>query len=613
MKKSTVIKYMLLLLMLTTVVSALFLLNSCAHKHSFGETVILKTPTCISKGLEEAVCPCGVIWENEIPMTDHTNIVWETVIEATCISSGSRNRICGVCNTVIESEDIPALGHNIVKVAAKASTCFEKGYNNHEACTRCSLSSIEYLEMLPHTPGPAADCTNPQSCTVCLTVIAEARGHEARVIPGKAATCTSKGLTDRIECALCQKLIQEHIEIPKREHTPVIIPKVEPTCVHKGRTQGQICAVCEEELVKTVTIPMINHVYTDDSDATCEICKSARILGCKHEEQIPTGNISPTCTKQGLSAGIACANTRCDWIIDNPEVLQEEEHTPALIVGYRSTETKPGLTNGIYCALCFTILKEQAIIPAGDSTSPDTVTLESWTVGGESESTVLDFNKKIIESIKEKSYKVTSTKKTTTSFDYGGKSTESATSTYIFDKGNWSTSLTIENRDVNAIFFDGVLYVTSENDDGSIAKKKLSAPNDGDFKAYLGLDFKNTVLTAFKKVNFENDGNGNTIFNCSKPKKDKDSLIARILRELENMGNVYLNDSKTSATLTVINDNDILNQYSAVLASVETEFLGKLEITVETTDVYNYGNYTVSAPEDADSYKEAKSFADLFN
>lgn len=613
MKKSTVIKYMLLLLMLTTVVSALLLLNSCAHKHSFGETVVLKTPTCTSKGLEESVCPCGVIWENEIPMTDHTNIVWETVIEATCISSGSRNRICGVCNTVIESEDIPALGHNIVKVTAKASTCFEKGYNNHEACTRCSLSSIEYLEMLPHTPGPAADCTNPQSCTVCLTVIAEARGHEARVIPGKAATCTSKGLTDRIECALCQKLIQEHIEIPKREHTPVIIPKVEPTCVHKGRTQGQICAVCEEELVKTVTIPMINHVYTNDSDATCEICKSARILGCNHEEQIPTGNVSPTCTKQGLSEGIACANTRCDWVIDDPEVLHEEEHTPALIAGYHSTETKPGLTNGIYCALCFTILKEQAIIPAGDSTSPDTVTLDSWTVGGESESTVLDFNKKIIDSIKGKSYKVTSTKKTTTSFDYGGKSTESSTSTYIFDKGNWSTHSTGEGYEASVTFFNGILYVMTEYDNGSVTKKKISAPSESDIKAYLGLDFTNTILTAFKTVTFETDGEGNTTFNCSKFKKDDDSITVNLLRELEKMGSLHLNDSKTSAKLLTDKDNNILNRYVTVCATVETEFLGDLEITVETTDTYDYGNYTVSAPADTNTYKEAKSFAELFN
>ena len=557
------------------------------------------------------VCDCGVITESEIPMIDHIAGSWETVKEATCITSGVKHHVCQMCGVVLESEQIPALGHDMVKKSAKAPTCSEIGYNEHETCTRCSVSTINEIKKLPHTPGTAADCVNAQCCTVCGEVIQEAKGHNPLVIPGIEATCTRKGLTDKIECTECHRVIQEQIEIPEREHTPVVVPMLEPTCVRKGHTEGQKCSVCEHELVKTVSIPVINHVYTDDNDADCEVCANVRLLGCAHTETRTPGNLSATCVKQGLSAGSICANTKCDQVLASPEILPTTEHKPVLIAGYPATVSKPGLTNGVYCLFCFTTLKAQTVIPAGDDTSPDIVTVETWSIGGESESIVLNFNQQILDNQNEKAFKITSTEKSTTTFDYGGTKTESSSKVYTFEKKNWSTSTKGDGYKADITFFDGVLYVETEYSNGAVAKKKMYSPSESDIRTCLGLDYSDTVLMAFKKVTFDTDENGNTTFECGKFKKDGVSVLNNAFHEIEKMGSADINDSKTSGKLVIDKGNNILNQHTVLCVNVKTLHLGNLEVVRETTNVYDYGEYTVSAPEDADTYKTAKSVTDL--
>ena len=608
MKKINIAKYTLL----ATALLALLLLGSCEHEHSFGAPTILKAPTCTEEGLQEVVCECGVIVESEIPVIDHVAGEWETVREATCISTGAKHHICQGCGVVLESEKIPALGHDMVKTPAKEPTCSETGYTEHETCTRCGLSNISEIKKLPHTPGAAPDCVNAQRCTVCGEIIKEAKGHTPLVIPGIEATCSRTGLTDRVECTECLAVIEEQIEIPEREHTLEIVPLLEPTCVRKGHTEGQKCAVCDEELIKTIPIPVINHVYSDEKSAKCEVCGDVRILGCAHTESTTIGNVSASCIKQGLTAGEICANTKCDWVLSSPEVLPATEHKPALKEGYAATDSKPGLTNGVYCFLCYTTLKAQTVIPVGDDTSPDIVTIESWTIGGEAESTVLKFNQQILENQNEKAYKITSTEKSTTTFDYGGKKSESAVKVYTFEKKNWTTESVGEGYTANLTFFDGVLYAETEQSDGTVVKKKMYSPSEEDIRACLGLDYSETVLMAFKKITFDTAENGNTTFECGKFKKDGISVLNNALREIEEMGKSSVNDSKTNGKLVTDKDSNILSQYTALCVNVKTQHLGELEVVRETTNVYEYGEYTVSAPEDPDSYETAKSITELF-
>ena len=93
-----------------------------------------------------------------------------------------------------------------------------------------------------HTPGPAATCTEPQVCTECGEVLAEALGHE----PGPAATCTAAQT-----CQRCGEVLAEALG-----HTP----DGPVRC-----TADQVCTVCGEILYRATG-------HDVGADGVCALC-----------------------------------------------------------------------------------------------------------------------------------------------------------------------------------------------------------------------------------------------------------------------------------------------------------------------------------------------------
>lgn len=109
-----------------------------------------------------------------------------------------------------------------------------------------------------HTPGPDATCTEPQVCTECGEVLAEALGHEY----GPAATCTEPQI-----CTRCKTVIVE-----AHGHTP----GAEATC-----TEDQVCTVCGDVIVKAPG-------HDPDEDGVCRNCGEQVIE--KGQKYIPAGS-----------------------------------------------------------------------------------------------------------------------------------------------------------------------------------------------------------------------------------------------------------------------------------------------------------------------------------
>ena len=93
-----------------------------------------------------------------------------------------------------------------------------------------------------HQPGPEATCTEPQVCTVCGEVLAEAKGHQ----PGDEATCTEPQV-----CTVCGEVLAE-----ANGHQP----GNEATC-----TEPQVCTACGEVLTEA-----LGHDVGDDGK--CRRC-----------------------------------------------------------------------------------------------------------------------------------------------------------------------------------------------------------------------------------------------------------------------------------------------------------------------------------------------------
>ena len=76
-------------------------------------------------------------------------------------------------------------------------------------------------------------------------------GHTIKVMPGKAATCTEKGLTDGEYCETCNLIVVNQKDIV---HKVVDVPGKVATCTEKGLTDGVFCETCGKFVVNQVIV-----------------------------------------------------------------------------------------------------------------------------------------------------------------------------------------------------------------------------------------------------------------------------------------------------------------------------------------------------------------------
>lgn len=119
-----------------------------------------------------------------IQATDHTGG------KATCVEK-AKCKVCGVSYGEFAAHEY-SKSWDYTDASGHAHKCKVNGCEQHDA--------IE-----PHTPGPAATNTSPQTCTVCKYVIAPAdtHKHELTEVEKVSATCTTAGKKAYFYCKSC--------------------------------------------------------------------------------------------------------------------------------------------------------------------------------------------------------------------------------------------------------------------------------------------------------------------------------------------------------------------------------------------------------------------------
>ncbi len=122
----------------------------------------------------DGVCTiCGIADPTYEPPHEHSFGEWTVTTQPTCTEKGRETRTCTRCNAS-ETRDITSLGHAIVRHAAKAATCTEKGWAAYDTCSRCDYSTYKEIAATGH--------------------------HHNAVVT--APTCTAKGYTTHT-CNTC--------------------------------------------------------------------------------------------------------------------------------------------------------------------------------------------------------------------------------------------------------------------------------------------------------------------------------------------------------------------------------------------------------------------------
>ena len=289
---------------------------------------------------------------------------------ATCSEKGIKAHLeCKVCSewavengTITEpvidksSLEIPTLGHDLEKVAAKEATCTEKGNIEYSKCKDCGKYFVE--EGTITVEVKAKD------------VVIPAKGHAYKDVEEVSATCTSTGVKAHKECTECGKLFVEEgtilvettaaeLVIPAQEHKLTDVPAKDATCEERGNIAYSKCELCgglfkvtaagdvvaieEKDTVKPATdhfTRVIAEVEPTSCDKpgvkehlVCENCgklflenatggmrevtKEELVYNTFKHSMVAHEKVEPTCTEYGTKAYYEC--TSCHKLFADAE------------------------------------------------------------------------------------------------------------------------------------------------------------------------------------------------------------------------------------------------------------------------------------------------------
>lgn len=161
------------------------------------------------------------------PCADGHSEVTDAAVSATCTDSGlTEGKHCSVCGVVITAQQtVPATGHSYgAWVEVKAPTVDAAGLAER-TCSACGSKQQQPLDKL--TPEDA--CAN---------------GHTLVTDAGKAATCTSDGLTEGQHCGVCGTVTKLQQTISATGHSYGQWVEVKAPTYDEAGLSERTCASC---------------------------------------------------------------------------------------------------------------------------------------------------------------------------------------------------------------------------------------------------------------------------------------------------------------------------------------------------------------------------------
>ncbi|MBQ6066652.1 MAG: hypothetical protein IJK89_07490 [Clostridia bacterium] len=370
---------------------------------------------CTENGYYLCTCANNSLHTMKVETNEETGELYEAALDhdpvvtpevpATCTTDGmSEKSVCRRCSFVIvDSYVIPALGHNTVKVLAKAPTCEDAGNIEYYKCTNEGCG--KYF----------TDKAGTNEIALSATVL-NALGHDWVETTEQSATCTTAGHTAGIACSRCGKVQEGSSAVETRpalghdlddgvhhdspsgkacvdpgytvytcqrdncdytetvydelaDHVEKEIAAVPATCTEMGKSSYKVCDVCGKVLTNYKWLPVTSHKYTvvvtPETPATCTAAGVSAKMKCANCDATIGGDpidalghnysdwviTAATCEVDGSQTKFCrrCGDTVTEVIEHTGHVATETDAVPA-------TCTEEGKTEGTVCEKCGKVL-----------------------------------------------------------------------------------------------------------------------------------------------------------------------------------------------------------------------------------------------------------------
>lgn len=197
------------------------------------------------------------------PECEHKNVEFVLGKTHTCTEDGLTSGFrCKDCGTFTVPQLLDPAGHDfVVEIEGKDATCTEDGFTTHFQCNDCT--EIQGKEVIPAT------------------------GHKMTHVDAKAPTCGEDGHTAYDYCANECGLVEGFVKQPATgNHTEVTVPGKAATCTTAGLTDGKACSVCGKTTVAQTEIPA-GHKYVDGNCSVCGVSENPDFAGGKGTAEVP--------------------------------------------------------------------------------------------------------------------------------------------------------------------------------------------------------------------------------------------------------------------------------------------------------------------------------------
>lgn len=344
--------------------------NGVFHRHRY--VAVVSLPTCTEEGYTVYTCDCGDTYTDDYTApTGHTVVVDEAV-PSTCISTGlTEGSHCSVCGLVfVEQLETDYSFHHYEN--GKCTVC---GVDDPHVCEHVDENGASAWEILSETVETEDNATTrvtTASCPLCGTVMTE----------------TYVNTVSEFKETKTYQYLYEYID--ETSETYEITEESSHTLTEEGRISNNTYTYSETYNYYTGTTREFSSCETRDYDYTdCSILyhytdsdgKEETSTTVEHTEIRVIEGRAATCTETGVSDGEYCAV--CGTVLKEQEEIPATGHTPAADPAKAATCTSAGYTAGSHCSVCGVVLEaQQKIFALGHTVVVDRAVAPSGSSNG---------------------------------------------------------------------------------------------------------------------------------------------------------------------------------------------------------------------------------------